>query len=1178
MARQGEPMSTLRRRVVASLLLAVLPSCLDTAIPQPVAQLPGTIRATLVTAVAHRDGFVPAKGAVVRLAGTTLEATADDEGAVVLTGLRARTGRLLFSYDVDGNGTPDRTRTMQLEQLAAGFGRDVNLGQVVLGRNATVVGFARRGDGRPLTTGHGGIAVFLPQLPQLTWTADDGSFALPAVPEGPLVVTALAPGFRDESTSADVSAGAEFRLAPMVLSPVSPGPLSLVGRVESPEGAPLADVTVRAAAAGTEREVRTDAEGRFSLEALAPGVYSMALWRADRRPLFVPNVGVAAGRNDLGVLVMEAGGGVALPLDGGPSAPDAGPAGSDGGMAGGAAGGSGGSGGGVAGGSGGGMAGGPGGGMAGGPGGGMAGGSGGGMAGGSGGGMAGGSGGGMAGGSGGGMAGGSGGGVALPVAVVGPPQIVAPGAVARLDGAGSMGITPLRYRWTQRAGPTVTLSDNDSLSADDPSFTAPATPARLEFVLTVTEPNSGLSSTNQPVAVVSVSSVPIARFTPDGGLVAGGQTVTLQSTSFDDGGLPLVQYDWASSGFVQSLQVDGGTAWLTLQPLAFMAPDELASVELQVTNSVGARSAPFRRTFQVRGSNPNNWSLDAGPGQSVQVGPVPPTLSFRGSVTPVTATPAVSWSCAPPLPLLNATTLTPQVVAPTIVGAPRVFACTMTAMGLPPLNPPLLTATTNVTLFDAAPPELRSVSFTGARLNPFGWVARFSEPIQPQFSGPMNLGGGCTPFITYNPRLVPIIGTSAGLVVPRDRLGIGSTCAGFIVDIADRATTRNVTMNVSLGPSSPTPVQAEWVGPWVSAADYADPRPVIASMGPLPFDELARWSPPSPAPAPFELLGREGTSLLRAPGFDPLVSDAGCGPSCSLTFQAQPLAGLTPSGAAFDGTRSFYGRGSLFVVMESPPDGGVAGAVVTERTPSGVWQAGVVLGGTPLQVADTFQQLRVDGGVTYLDNFTAGTFVPYETVADAGEVFTGTLARADDDHVAIAVGPTRTLRAYSRSAPFTWVPTSTSFSDVVRVSGTGVASPNCAGCPDDLPIAVVERATNPKLSLVRLDRFPTPATLVSSQTLQGWAAVARGGLMVVAVSIDGDVRLLVSNSVGSTGASDFNGPPRVGFPSPPPALDLDVFCEAAWPHLAFIEDALVVTWQERCAPQTRWRIVTRVIR
>jgi hypothetical protein len=107
--------------------------------------------------------------------------------------------------------------------------------------------------------------------------------------------------------------------------------------------------------------------------------------------------------------------------------------------------------------------------------------------------------------------------------------------------------------------------------------------------------------------------------------------------------------------------------------------------------------------------------------------------------------------------------------------------------------------------------------------------------------------------------------------------------------------------------------------------------------------------------------------------------------------------------------------------------------------------------------------------------------------------------------------------------------------------------------------------------------FSGVSTTIATSGVTGWAYAVRGGLQLVAISINGDVRLLVGPT-GSLTLSDFNGPPRPGFPSPPPPLDVDVLCEAVHPHLAFVEDALVVTWQERCAPQTRWRIAARVIR
>ena len=1168
-------------RLLVPVVLVFSTACFDTSLPRPIG--PGTVRATLVTAAPNRADLVPAKGATVRLVGTTLDARADDDGNIVLAGISTRRGRLLFELDVDGDGSVDRSRTLSLEDVGAGFGKDVNVGQLVLGRSASIVGFARRADVRTPNTGHGGIAVFLPQLPALTFTGDDGSYVLSGVPEGTLVVTALTTGYRPESTSVEATPSEELRLAPFVLQPVPPGATSLTGRVESLTGEPLSDVSVRSASNGEERVAVTGADGRFLFEGLQTAVYTLGLSRVDLRSLLVSNVGVGVGRNDIGVLVMTPGTGRAPSLDGGPSATDAGSSG--GGSAGGSSGGGvGGGAGGVAGGAAGGAsvaggaAGGTSGGIAGGnaAGGSTAGGSSGGSAGGNaaGGSTAGGSSGGTAGGS---TAGGSAGGVALPVAIVGPAQVVAQGTLVRLDGTRSVGGFPLRYRWTQQRGPTVTLSDNDSLSSDDPTFTAPSTPTLLEFRLTVTEQSTGLASTNAAVAVVSVSAVPVARFIPDGGLVGGGQTIVLQSTSFDDGGLPLVQHEWTSSGFIQSVASDAGMAWVTFQPLAFMAMDELGTVELRVTNSVGARSAPFTRTFQVRGSNPNNWSIDAGTNQSIGVGASPPTISFNGSVAPASAMPtAVSWSCVPPLPLANATSLSPQVVAPVVVGASRAFVCSMTATGLPPLNPSMLSSSTNVTFFDSAPPTFVSVSAPGPRLSHFGWTARFSEPIQSQFGGPINVGG-CSSG-GNGPRVMPVVGTNGAVVAARDWMAAGTFCPALTATVADFATpSRNV--SAVLPVSNTGVVQPEWVGPWVSTADYADPRPVIATMGPLPSDEFARWNPPQPLQSPFELVAREGTSLLRTTGFDPLVADAGCSPTCDLSFQAQALAGLTAGGAPFEGTRAFFTRGSLFVVMESSRDGGMGGIIVTERNAAGTWGPAFPLDGVPFQVKDSFRQVRVDAGVVFLDNYVGGSFVQYEQVVDAGEVWAGGLSASDADYVALAVGPTRTLRTYARTAPFTWPQPGIGFTvnDIVRLSGQSVPSVNCAGCNEEDPFAVIERATSPQLVYARLDRFGTSLTLASTG-LQGWSMAVRGGISLIAASINGDVRLLIAYNRSGFSAFDFNGPPRSGFPSPPPPLDVDVFCEAAWPQLAFIEDALAITWQERCSPQTRWRIVTRVIR
>ena len=113
--------------------------------------------------------------------------------------------------------------------------------------------------------------------------------------------------------------------------------------------------------------------------------------------------------------------------------------------------------------------------------------------------------------------------------------------------------------------------------------------------------------------------------------------------------------------------------------------------------------------------------------------------------------------------------------------------------------------------------------------------------------------------------------------------------------------------------------------------------------------------------------------------------------------------------------------------------------------------------------------------------------------------------------------------------------------NVVRVAAGEAAPPNCAGCGPDLPYVIVERSTSPQLQVLRIDDFPSTTTVVTANT-QGWSFAVRGGMMVLAYSLNGDVRLAVAPYIsgGVVAFSDFGGPPRPGFPSPPVPLDLDV--------------------------------------
>ena len=79
-----------------------------------------------------------------------------------------------------------RQLALDLGELAAGPGRDVSVGDVLLGESATVHGRVRASDRAAMPGGHKGTAVFVPEGPFATFTADDGSFTLSELPPGTL--------------------------------------------------------------------------------------------------------------------------------------------------------------------------------------------------------------------------------------------------------------------------------------------------------------------------------------------------------------------------------------------------------------------------------------------------------------------------------------------------------------------------------------------------------------------------------------------------------------------------------------------------------------------------------------------------------------------------------------------------------------------------------------------------------------------------------------------------------------------------------------------------------------------------------------------------------------------------------------------------------------------------------
>lgn len=295
-----------RQRGLLLIMLAAGSACRNLDLPDP--SRPGSVTGQVTFVSAGRDQPEPAIGARGHLLGTTLETVAEaPEGRFFLTGLTAPASVLQFGFDVDGDGAPDLQRFVDLKVVHAGPGREVSLGEVLLGRNGVLTGQVLRGDRRALPGGHGGIEVFIPETGFSTRTGDDGSFHLEALPPGPFVLAASATGYAPFSQSVELSAGQQLELAPIVLEPREGADAvgGLGGTVTLSTGGPAAQVRVVARSGTTQLEATTDALGAFLFGALPTGVWGLELSRLGLKPVSLPNLVVTASQVQQVVVVMS---------------------------------------------------------------------------------------------------------------------------------------------------------------------------------------------------------------------------------------------------------------------------------------------------------------------------------------------------------------------------------------------------------------------------------------------------------------------------------------------------------------------------------------------------------------------------------------------------------------------------------------------------------------------------------------------------------------------------------------------------------------------------------------------------------------------------------------------------------------------------------------------------------
>ena len=321
-------------RVVAAVVLVMSSACIELSLPQPPAPPgPGTIQGTAVYAVPGRAGYRPAGGTRATLLSTGVSTlAAADTGRFTLSNVRTAEGLLLFTFDLDGDGTADRQRALDLATIGAGPGKNVALGDVVLSQNATVTGRVLRSD-NPLPTGHGGIAVFVPGAPYATATADTGDFVLENLPEGTVRLAFFQQGYGAESRDVAARGGEESRVSATTLKPSAEAstPATVSGVIRLDDGTPVANARVRFVSPTSSFVVTTDANGAFSTTTMNATLYQVAIEADGVTSLRLYNVLLLPGMNDLGALQVTRGESVPLSVDAGVLTPFDGGALSDGG-------------------------------------------------------------------------------------------------------------------------------------------------------------------------------------------------------------------------------------------------------------------------------------------------------------------------------------------------------------------------------------------------------------------------------------------------------------------------------------------------------------------------------------------------------------------------------------------------------------------------------------------------------------------------------------------------------------------------------------------------------------------------------------------------------------------------------------------------------------------------------
>lgn len=271
------------------------------------------------------SGRVTRKGAAIEgvrvnvfAMGSEAGAVTGPDGSFTLTGLAPGNMRLSLRKE-DEFIQETRTVTAPVRDLVI----DLPVGGRVTGR------VVEKGTKKAITTFQAGVTtsrsgggIVMMGPPQLRdFTSEDGSFTLENVPSGAMTLVASAPGYASGRLNVEIEEG---KTTSGVEVELDTG-VRLVGKVTGPNGAAVADATVRVAPSptggfalsGNERGTLTDSNGEYTLEGLEAGeetiMFTHARHVATRKDVTLKgretrlDVQLSGGQRLTGTVVTEAG-------------------------------------------------------------------------------------------------------------------------------------------------------------------------------------------------------------------------------------------------------------------------------------------------------------------------------------------------------------------------------------------------------------------------------------------------------------------------------------------------------------------------------------------------------------------------------------------------------------------------------------------------------------------------------------------------------------------------------------------------------------------------------------------------------------------------------------------------------------------------------------------------------